>query len=99
MIRRPPRSTLFPYTTLFRSFHFLYLDVQFHLLSLEFRYEAVVVLLKMLCFKITNKRLNNCPTVPYFRAVVIKMVFGHDIKFVPKFVDNLILSPIVMMPG
>src|SRR2546430_12416288 len=22
MIRRPPRSTLFPYTTLFRSFHF-----------------------------------------------------------------------------
>src|SRR2546429_2649430 len=23
MIRRPPRSTLFPYTTLFRSFHFL----------------------------------------------------------------------------
>src|SRR2546422_3454236 len=24
MIRRPPRSTLFPYTTLFRSFRFLY---------------------------------------------------------------------------
>src|SRR5258707_4726989 len=23
MIRRPPRSTLFPYTTLFRSMHFL----------------------------------------------------------------------------
>src|SRR5258707_10258435 len=23
MIRRPPRSTLFPYTTLFRSLHFL----------------------------------------------------------------------------
>src|SRR3712207_7598859 len=23
MIRRPPRSTLFPYTTLFRSFHFI----------------------------------------------------------------------------
>src|SRR3712207_7640052 len=23
MIRRPPRSTLFPYTTLFRSFHFM----------------------------------------------------------------------------
>ena len=23
MIRRPPRSTLFPYTTLFRSYHFL----------------------------------------------------------------------------
>ena len=25
MIRRPPRSTLFPYTTLFRSLHVLYL--------------------------------------------------------------------------
>src|SRR3712207_9567706 len=24
MIRRPPRSTLFPYTTLFRSVHFLF---------------------------------------------------------------------------
>src|SRR2546428_1388521 len=26
MIRRPPRSTLFPYTTLFRSGHVFYLD-------------------------------------------------------------------------
>src|SRR3712207_8700059 len=28
MIRRPPRSTLFPYTTLFRSFKSEYLDVK-----------------------------------------------------------------------
>src|SRR2546425_8797885 len=27
MIRRPPRSTLFPYTTLFRSRFFLFLDL------------------------------------------------------------------------
>src|SRR5262245_64348293 len=27
MRRRPPRSTLFPYTTLFRSFKFYYLDI------------------------------------------------------------------------
>src|SRR2546426_8055503 len=27
MIRRPPRSTLFPYTTLFRSLRNIYLDV------------------------------------------------------------------------
>src|SRR3712207_9282171 len=26
MIRRPPRSTLFPYTTLFRSKHFIFND-------------------------------------------------------------------------
>src|SRR2546426_2681359 len=31
MIRRPPRSTLFPYTTLFRSEHFSY----FSLLAVE----------------------------------------------------------------
>src|SRR3712207_9356043 len=29
MIRRPPRSTLFPYTTLFRSSHFLNLEKRF----------------------------------------------------------------------
>src|SRR5258708_18587692 len=29
MIRRPPRSTLFPYTTLFRSFRFEKLEHQF----------------------------------------------------------------------
>src|SRR2546430_9380445 len=28
MIRRPPRSTLFPYTTLFRSIYFTYLGVR-----------------------------------------------------------------------
>src|SRR2546425_4010099 len=27
MIRRPPRSTLFPYTTLFRSLHHLLLEI------------------------------------------------------------------------
>src|SRR3712207_9341458 len=29
MIRRPPRSTLFPYTTLFRSFQEMFLDPMF----------------------------------------------------------------------
>src|SRR3712207_6885629 len=28
MIRRPPRSTLFPYTTLFRSLHYRELDAE-----------------------------------------------------------------------
>src|SRR2546426_9255022 len=31
MIRRPPRSTLFPYTTLFRSFHRYQDAFRFHL--------------------------------------------------------------------
>src|SRR5258705_5875113 len=33
MIRRPPRSTLFPYTTLFRSRHWLHDAVIFEVLS------------------------------------------------------------------
>src|SRR5260370_29333554 len=31
MIRRPPRSTLFPYTTLFRSLHALGVQGRFHI--------------------------------------------------------------------
>src|SRR2546430_7627814 len=33
MIRRPPRSTLFPYTTLFRSFGFNYVHAQMNALG------------------------------------------------------------------
>src|SRR2546430_9447323 len=42
MIRRPPRSTLFPYTTLFRSPQFVAAD---HLLSLGLSDHALVQLL------------------------------------------------------
>src|SRR3712207_8835529 len=35
MIRRPPRSTLFPYTTLFRSVDLLQLELLLHLLDGE----------------------------------------------------------------
>src|SRR2546426_9185914 len=35
MIRRPPRSTLFPYTTLFRSHHAHPLEQRFGVLSLD----------------------------------------------------------------
>src|SRR3712207_8692287 len=36
MIRRPPRSTLFPYTTLFRSFYSKYLIQHYEINILEF---------------------------------------------------------------
>src|SRR2546430_4893055 len=44
MIRRPPRSTLFPYTTLFRSDAFLYLDETraLHPLHMLVRHEGEV---------------------------------------------------------
>src|SRR2546422_2052528 len=47
MIRRPPRSTLFPYTTLFRSGGFIrsnddvaYPNVMFHFLPIAVRYDG-----------------------------------------------------------
>src|SRR2546422_2792795 len=48
MIRRPPRSTLFPYTTLFRSSQTVYLDwaldgiLQGHAQSLRGRIEGLI---------------------------------------------------------
>src|SRR5688572_31880158 len=35
MIRRPPRSTLFPYTTLFRSYFDFYLEATLELIALN----------------------------------------------------------------
>src|SRR3989442_6449465 len=40
MIRRPPRSTLFPYTTLFRSLHATVLGRQEHMRADEHREHA-----------------------------------------------------------
>src|SRR3712207_8110537 len=48
MIRRPPRSTLFPYTTLFRSFIFIiiFLSEPFvKLLLLSIRYSLLSILI------------------------------------------------------
>src|SRR3712207_8298101 len=42
MIRRPPRSTLFPYTTLFRSFFFLIVAVIISPLAAHVRTQAVM---------------------------------------------------------
>src|SRR3712207_8467749 len=53
MIRRPPRSTLFPYTTLFRSFNFI--DSNDELQGFE------VDLLKRLC-EVMNR---ECELVPH----------------------------------
>src|SRR3712207_7263925 len=39
MIRRPPRSTLFPYTTLFRSLNLPFLDEEEHPSSGVYRHE------------------------------------------------------------
>src|SRR3712207_7900227 len=40
MIRRPPRSTLFPYTTLFRSLRSIYVLTQFNSMSMHRHIQA-----------------------------------------------------------
>src|SRR2546430_9287521 len=40
MIRRPPRSTLFPYTTLFRSHHRARLEGEIHAHALQRRHDV-----------------------------------------------------------
>src|SRR5258707_5867531 len=42
MIRRPPRSTLFPYTTLFRSHHEFTVKLRAETLCLKCHYQAKV---------------------------------------------------------
>src|SRR5256886_9796806 len=41
MIRRPPRSTLFPYTTLFRSFEILPRGLSFDLINQDMTKKAI----------------------------------------------------------
>src|SRR2546430_11170559 len=66
MIRRPPRSTLFPYTTLFRSFlNFLAQLRRFRRKLLGLRTQRISLLLRF-CF---SRREINCPTSFAIRAL------------------------------
>src|SRR2546422_4743828 len=58
MIRRPPRSTLFPYTTLFRSGHAAGVD---HLMPLAFRHPQRYIFLhrSLLALVLTNSAPGN----------------------------------------
>src|SRR3712207_8563084 len=64
MIRRPPRSTLFPYTTLFRSHHAK--------ISCFHKYLSVIIVIGFQCFRtllsvplrtngLTDRYPNQCP--------------------------------------
>src|SRR5690349_22205332 len=54
MIRRPPRSTLFPYTTLFRSGHQQITENKLKLLT-----SLILLLLPSLSFGITDQQLKD----------------------------------------
>src|SRR3989442_3394824 len=56
MIRRPPRSTLFPYTTLFRSFNCIsdYLTRLFQKTCLQNQNQKFFLLLELLLLKLST---------------------------------------------
>src|SRR5437588_7924934 len=75
MIRRPPRSTLFPYTTLFRSKH---LDRAKRFLEknrVEDAIEAYLAVLDEIDRKST--RLNSSHTVISYAVFCLKKNIGH----------------------
>src|SRR3712207_9319192 len=76
MIRRPPRSTLFPYTTLFRSFILITLFVS--LFSKVFGNEnsiiGVCTVIIGLC--IVEKDLTQNPLRRFFWILVLNIILG-----------------------
>src|SRR2546422_7349430 len=85
MIRRPPRSTLFPYTTLFRSRHFLRVALALRRgvaaarmpkqLLPERSEEHTSELqsrLHLVCRLLLEKKKNHTPTLPT-RALVVSL--------------------------
>src|SRR3712207_8174092 len=74
MIRRPPRSTLFPYTTLFRSLRQLELSLQFRELDLETDDRA------HLSFHIGRRRVFRPPGSVRRALVLVGQVRGLDRK-------------------
>ena len=58
MIRRPPRSTLFPYTTLFRSLHFLHLNINSLLPKID-EVRHIIRQSKPAVFGISESKLDN----------------------------------------
>src|SRR5256885_9392080 len=78
MIRRPPRSTLFPYTTLFRSIEVARDDVRYaeqQLLSLEGVYQPIFSVTPQIIQNITDRkstRLNSSHLVISYAVFCLK---------------------------
>ena len=69
-----------------------------HLFACYFLFQAVIMQRKIACFKVADESFDHCSSVLDVAAVVIKMVFGDDVKFAPKLFDHFVLPPIVVMP-
>src|SRR3712207_7384104 len=65
MIRRPPRSTLFPYTTLFRSHIALTNTLKIELLQLVFAFPAPLILALVLNSIISERAKRSMQSIVY----------------------------------
>src|SRR5436190_6039950 len=74
MIRRPPRSTLFPYTTLFRSFYGVPLRIPGRTNDADLRQEQVRIDRK-------STRLNSSHTVISYAVFCLKKKRNMTSKF------------------
>src|SRR5690349_22704399 len=66
MIRRPPRSTLFPYTTLFRSLPHIYKSLEF--ISSFYSEDLVVFIVSLLGGSITSQTPNINMSLNKYRS-------------------------------
>src|SRR3712207_5733377 len=84
MIRRPPRSTLFPYTTLFRSFLSSKLSVWIlELQNLLFSYFLIEWKVAILLF-LLQQRHPECLWLPLSYLHYFVLPFANDPKYVEK---------------
>src|SRR3712207_9483067 len=82
MIRRPPRSTLFPYTTLFRSLDLTVLVLTVPLLPGIFQALWVLRLLRLIDMLPTLLgRFVNITLLPYAMVLAFIGVFGGGLAF------------------
>src|SRR5260221_11571674 len=81
MIRRPPRSTLFPYTTLFRSYHTEYAGMKLLLfLIAEFLHMIVAAFLIVILLDRKSTRLNSSHTVISYAVFCLKKKNNYRLR-------------------
>src|SRR2546426_5209425 len=79
MIRRPPRSTLFPYTTLFRSCPYHTDELSFHLLHLPMGVPRCTAVVCLRSEEHTSELQSPCNLVCRLLLEKKKQILGHQI--------------------
>src|SRR5256885_3912505 len=88
MIRRPPRSTLFPYTTLFRSLDNLLAEIDTFVANVNAtrsRYEPVYLLLTLPTKDRKSTRLNSSHLVISYAVFCLKKKNQIFASFAPRY--------------